>query len=246
MSNPPSSPSVSFGTKLVRFFVRLLVTLIIASLTALTVYLLSRENARTFSLHVVEDTLIIHKGKYLPFGSTPWNTEDEAYAPLLLEGFQPVNIESLKFNDIRELDRALFSILESLIKARILSEDPSSQKRGIEHLHRAELLKGLSTEQLSALKALRAETSFYVARTRLLETESFIRETVQQLKLATQTPNRNTPSAVQALQALEPALQQLSLAVQNALLNPPLNPSELPQPETPIPSAIPSPTPPAE
>ncbi|MCL2178775.1 MAG: IF-2 protein, partial [Proteobacteria bacterium] len=215
MSNPASTSSVSFGTKLVRFFARLLVTLIIASLTTLTVYLLSRENARTFSLHVVEDTLIIHKGKYLPFGSAPWNTEDEAYAPLPLEGFQPPLSETSTFTDIRELDRALFPVLEFLIRARVLSEDPINQKRGIDYLHRAELLKGLGPEQQLALKALRAESAFYVARTRLSEAESLLQETIHQLKLATQTPNRNTPSAEHALKTLEPALQQLGLSIQN-------------------------------
>jgi len=197
-----------------------MITLVIAGLTAAILYLLSRENERTFTLHVVNDTLFIHKGKLLPFGSAPWNTEDEAYAPLPLEGFRPDNIETSRYNDTGELDRALFPILEALAKPRILSEDPLNQKHGIAHLRRAELLKGLAPEQQNALKALRAEGSFYIAKTRLSEAELFLQETLAQLKLATQMPNKHSQAASHALHILEPALSQLSLAIQNALIYP--------------------------
>jgi len=217
MSNPTSTSSVSFGKKLVRFFVRLLVTSVILSLTALVVYLFSERNAQTFTLHVVDDTLIIHKGKFLPLGSNPWLSENEAYAPLALEGFTPEFIENAKYRDTRELDRALFSVLEALAKPRILSEDSARQTRGIYYLRRAELLKDLTLEQQNTLKTLRAEVAFATARARLSEVELLVRDIVEQFKLATQTPNKSTQTAARILLLLEPVFNQLNLAIQHAL-----------------------------
>jgi len=233
MSNSTSTPSVSFGRKLVRFFVRLLVTLVIVGLAALVVYLLSNINAQTFTLHVVDDTLVINKGKFLPFGSKPWNPENEAYLPLPLEGFLPDGIETSKYRNVVELDRALFPILESLAKPRILSEESAQQERGIYYLNRAERLKGISDQQQHALKTLRAEASFSLAKTRLAQAELLLRETVEQFRLAAQTPNKNTPLASHALLALEPALRQLGLVIQGALLlsaEPPPAPLEVEEP----------------
>jgi hypothetical protein len=235
MSNPNStSSSISFGTKLIRFFVRLIVFLTIISLAALVAYLLSKENTRTFSLHIVDDMLVINKGKFLPIGSSPWNTEDEAYAKLPLEGFKPQNTETSKYKR-EELDQALFPILESLAKPRILSEDSANQERGIYYLSRAELLAGLTKEQQNALKTLRAEASFYRAKTRLPEAELFMKETLAQFELATHTPNKNTVLAASALSVLEPALKQLSLAIQEVLAASPPAALEENTPETPPP-----------
>jgi len=220
MRNPTSTSSVSSGSKLLRSLVRLLVALTIAGLTALVAYLFSERNSQTFRLHVVEDTLVIHKGKFLPYGSKPWLPENPAYAPVALEGFRPEDMETSLYRNVVELDRALFSILEALAKPRILSEEPAQQERGIYYLNRAERLSGISDAQQTALKTLRAEASFHMARTRLVQVELSLRETLEQFRLATQTPNKNTPLASHALLALEPALKKLSLAVQQALSSP--------------------------
>ena len=238
MSNPTStSSSVS---KLVRSFVRLLVFLLILGLTTLVVYLFSERNSQTFSLHIVEDTLVIHKGKFLPIGSNPWNPENEAYAPIALEGFLPYNIETAKYRNIVELDRALFSVLEALAKPRILSEESAVQERGIYYLNRAERLKGIDAPQQQALKTLHAEAAFSVARTRLPQAELFLRETVEQFKLAMQTPNKNASSAAHALLVLEPALKQLGLAIQEVFAFPAKTP---PPPHAPkSPEGVPPPS----
>jgi len=207
-------------------------------LAALAVYLLSERNSQTFSLHVVEDTLVIHKGKFLPKGSKPWNPENQAYAPVALEGFWPAQVETVQYKNILELDKALFDILETLARPRILSEEATRQERGLYYLNRAERLKGISDEQQALLKTLRAEAAFFLARTRLAQAKLFLQETVEQFRLATQIPNKNTPLAGHALLALEPALKLLHLAIEQALLGtgelPPAE--EAPQGEGPPPS----------
>src|SRR5438046_2845907 len=92
----------SFGSKVMTFLRRLLITAIVLGLASLAVFLLSQQNARTFTLEVHDGKLVVMKGKMFPFGSEPWRPEPalvDAYAPLDLKGIQPYGVLNVKYTE---------------------------------------------------------------------------------------------------------------------------------------------------
>src|SRR5437868_671293 len=117
----------TFGSKLASFFKRLLITLALLGLAGVTVFLLSQENSRTYTLEVRDGKLVILKGRLMPMGADPWRPPPElvdTYAPIDLRNTQPYGVLNVKFTDRDELDRALFSVLEGLAKPRVASDQP--------------------------------------------------------------------------------------------------------------------------
>lgn len=218
---PSTSPDApGFGARLVRAFVRLLVTALVLGLTGVTVFLLSQMNARTYTVEVVDGKLAVMKGRMMPTGTEPFMPSDpvllDTYAPVPLEGTSPMGVVGLKFGDRDELDRALFSVLEPLAKPRVASDEPTLLDRGLYFLRRAERLQGLSAEQKNALKALQADAAFYLARSRLIDAQRAVEEAMVQLKVAAQTPNRNARAANQMITAVEPEAKALAESLRKA------------------------------
>lgn len=211
----------TFGSRAKRTFTRLITALIVLGLAGLAAVLLSRLNARTYSLEVREGQLVVMKGRNLPMGAVPFRPSDpqllDAYAPIPLEGQDASSLVSQSFSDRDDLDRALFSLLERLAAPRIASDDPKALEQGLLYVRRAEKLSGITEGQRQTLKAMLAEVSFYIARTRLDDARRLVSEALHQLKLAAESDNRHARAANQMLTEVEPHAKALEVSLRTAV-----------------------------
>jgi len=245
----PSSPP-SFGSRLLTFLKRLVVTTLVVGLAGATVFLLSQINAKTFTLENRDGKLVVLKGRMMPIGADPWQPADaalaDAYAPIELEGTSPMGVINVKYEDRDSLDRALFGVLEGLARPRVNSEDPKLLDQGLYYLRRAEKLAGLTDEQRLTLKQLRSDVAFYTARKRLEDGQRQIEEALAQLKLASSVESRHSRAANQMISAVEPEAKALAEALRraiNTLSAPPADPVRPAPPPTPAPVPPPAPAP---
>lgn len=179
----------SLGQRLVTALTRLLVTVVVLGLLGLVGYLVSERNARTYTLAVEGDRLVVMKGKMLPVGEELWQPGDprlaETYAPVVLDGFRPdPQLLSERHTDRDELDRALFEVLLGIARPRVSSNNPASVEQGIAALHRAEKLTGITDEQRAALKKLEGDVALYQARQRLADARKALSDALSQLEVA--------------------------------------------------------------
>lgn len=211
------SSELTFGQRLKRF----LVSLLVLSLLAGVGVLLSQLNVRTFWLEIADGRLVVRKGLLLPFGSEPWRPSDayqaDAYAPLELEGTTPTQVLGVRYTDRDELDRAMFQVIEGLARSRVLSDDPRLLDRGLYFLRRAERLAGLTEEQRLSMNQMRADASFYLARSRIEDAQRTLADGLSQLKLSATSTNRHARTASQMLLVVEPAAKHLDEALRQAL-----------------------------
>ena len=231
---------LTFGGKVARFFKRLLITAALLGLAGVTVFLLSQENARTYTVEVRDGKLVVLKGRLMPMGAEPWRPPPElvdAYAPIDLKGTQPYGVLKEKFTDRDELDRALFTVLEGLAKPRVASDVPEELNDGLYYLRRADRLSGLSEEQKISLKTMKTDVAFYSARMKLEDAQRQIEEALQQLKFATESNNRHSKSAFNMLTTIEPQSKVMVETLRKAVngLSAPANPPPAPTP-TPAPA----------
>ena len=223
-----------FGRRLARTLTHLVVGLGVLALGGAVLFLLSQLNARTFTLEVQEDRLIIMKGRLLPAGALPFHPADpglaDAYAPLPLDGQPPGSLLERRFTERDELDRALFDLLERLARPRVMSDDPQALERGLYYVRRAEKLGGLSEEQRRTLGNLQAEVSFFLARSRLDDARRQLVEALAQLRLAADSRGRHARSANQMLSEVEPSVKALEESLRRAVhsLSAPPPPSTAP------------------
>lgn len=219
VSDPMESPQ-SFGSKVATFFKRLLITVALLGLAAVTAFLLSQENARTYTLEVREGKLVVLKGRMMPMGADAWRPPPElvdAYAPLDLKGSQPYGVLNVKYTDRDELDRALFGVIEGLAKPRVASDQPDELMDGLYYIRRADRLSGLSEEQKISLKTMKSDVAFYSARMKLEDAQKQIEEALVQLKLSTEGNNKHSRSAYQMLSAVEPQAKILVETLRKAV-----------------------------
>jgi len=235
-----------FGARLGRALKQLVLTLLVLGMAGAVAFLLSQLNARTFTLEVLSDQLVVMKGRMLPWGAVPYQPSDsrlaDTYAPIPLEGHGVATLVTQRFTERDELDRALYPVLEALARPRIATDEPAVVERGVYYLRRAERLSGLSEEQRAALKRMTAEVAYYQARQKLDEARKLIAEALAQLKLASESDNRHSSSATQMLSkvtpsttALEDALREAvhTLSAPRAKENPAPAPATPPTPEQP-------------
>lgn len=199
---------------------RLIVVLVVLALGGATVFLLSELNARTYSVQVVDGSLVVMKGKLLPIGADPYRPGDpslrEVYAPIPLDGTSPGSLLEQKFTERDELDRALFDVVGRLAKARVASDDPRVLEQGLAYLRRAGKLSGLTEEQRQSLRDMHSEVAYYLARTKLDDARSQVVEAIAQLKIAATTQNRHAHSANQMILEVEPAAKAFEEALRRA------------------------------
>ena len=238
----PQQNRPGFGRRATSAFTRLLVTLLILGLGGAVAFLLSQLNARTFTLAQENGQLVVMKGRMLPTGAVPYQPGDarlaDAYAPIPLEGRDVSSLMEQRFTERDELDRALFPVLEALARPRVQTDEPAQLEKGLYYLRRAELLSGLTQEQRRTLEAMKADVAFFQARQKLEEARRDVTEALTQLKLATESRNRNTQRANQMLTTVGPAAQALEKALRavDASL---AEPGASTPPETPLPSPAP-------
>jgi hypothetical protein len=216
---------------------RLVVVLLIFGLGGVVVFLISQLNARTFRVEVIDNNLVITKGRLFPIGAEPYRPADpalkEAYAAIPLEGTGIGNLAEQRFNERDDLDRALFDILSRLASSRMNSDDPQVLDRGVYYLRRAEKLSGLTEEQRLVLRGMQSEVAYYLARNKLDEARRTVAEALSQLKIAAGVQNRHARSATQMISEVEPAAAALEEALRRAihvLGSPPEPASSAPQP----------------
>jgi hypothetical protein len=215
------TPGQGFGARLARAFKQLVLTLLVLGMAAAVAFLLSQLNARTFTLAVQSDQLVVMKGRMLPWGAVPYRPSDsrlaDTYAPIPLEGHAVTSLLTQRFTERDELDRALFPVLEALARPRIATDEPAVVERGVYYLRRAERLSGLSEEQRTALKRMMAEVAYYQARQKLDEARKLIAEALAQLKLASESENRHSSNATQMLSKVTPSTNALEQALREAV-----------------------------
>ncbi|MBK7863237.1 MAG: IF-2 protein [Archangiaceae bacterium] len=243
----------TFGSRIGSFFKRLLITVALLGLAGVTVFLLSQENARTYTLEVRDGKLVVLKGRMMPMGADPWRPPPElvdTYAPLDLKGTQPYGVLNVKFTDRDELDRSLYSVLEGLAKPRVASDNVEELTDGLYLLRRADRLSGLTEEQKLSLKTMKSDVAFYSARMKLEDAQKQIEEALGQLRISTESNNRHQRSAYQMLTAVEPQSKLLVETLRKAVngLSAPAGQAPLenngvaPPPAQPTPAAPAAPT----
>ena len=199
---------------------KLLVVLLLLGMGGAVAFLLSQLNARTYSVQVVDGSLIVMKGRMFPIGSEPYRPVDpamrDAYSPIPLDGSSPGNLPEARFTERDELDRALFEVVGRLAKARVSSDDPKQLEQGLSYLRRAEKLLGLNDEQRQSLAEMRSEVAYYLARSKLDQAKADVAEGLAQLKLAATSPNRHAHSANQMILEVEPAAKAFEAALRKA------------------------------
>jgi hypothetical protein len=233
----------SFSGRIGRAIVRLATLALVASLAAVAVFLLAKLNSRTYRVQLVENQLRVMKGKNQPFGFEPFRPSDpqllDAYAPIQLAGENPADILNRTFNERDELDRALFSVFETLGRPKLFSEDPQEVQQGLYYLRRAEKLTGVTEEQRRTLKNMQSEIAYHQGREKLDDARKTIAEALIQLKIAADAMNRNSRSANVMLLEVAPAAKQLEEALRRAVfsLSAPVTPpvEKAPDPERPEP-----------
>lgn len=216
-----SSTSDSFGRRAGRAFTRLVVTLLVFALLGAVGFLLSRLNARTFTLQQQDGKLLVTKGRMLPLGAEPYRPSDPAlaaaYAPIDLLGGTAAGLDGARFEERDAMDRALFEFLEGLARPRLVSDDPAVLSQGLVALGRMQKLGGITDEQRRTLKGLESEVAFFQARTRLDQARRDVAEAVTQLRLAADSGTRHARAAHRMLSAVEPSAAALEEALRRAV-----------------------------
>src|SRR5258708_20311988 len=81
---------------------RLVVVLLIFGLGGAVVFLISQLNARTYRVEVIDNNLVITKGRLFPIGAEPYRPPDpalkEAHAAIPLEGTRICSLATPPFN----------------------------------------------------------------------------------------------------------------------------------------------------
>jgi len=216
-----SSTSDSLGRRAGRAFTRLVVTLLLFALLGAVGFLLSRLNARTFTLQQTDGKLLVLKGRMLPVGADPYRPSEPAlaaaYAPIDLMGGTAAGLDGATFEERDALDRALFGFLEGLARPKLVSDDPAVLNQGLAILARMQKLGGVNDEQRKTLRGLESEVAFFQARTRLDQARRDIAEAVTQLRLAADSGGRHARPAHRMLSVVEPSAAALEEALRRAV-----------------------------
>lgn len=198
---------------------RMLLGLMVLGLGASTLYLLAERNSRFYYLSQEGGSLVVSRGEWLPSGKRPYLPEDsrsaEIYAPIRLPA-DVAPIAEQRFSERQELDRALFELLADLASSRIHSERMETMQEGFALVERASLLPGISAEQSTRLRALRAELSFFEGRAHLQEAVVLLRQAREKLELATEASSARGEEAAVLLRRLAPATEILSRTLQRS------------------------------
>jgi hypothetical protein len=211
----------TFGQRTKSALTRFLIFIIVVALAGAVLWLLSRLNARTFAVEVVDNQLVVMKGRPFPIGMEPYRPADaqqkEAYAPIPLEGTSIGRLVEERFGDREELDRALFDVVARIASTRIASDDPQTLQLGLNFLRRAQKFSGLSEEQRATLKGMETDVAFYLARAKLDDARRSIAEAMAQLKIAAGAQNRHARSANQMMSEVQPKANALEEALRRAV-----------------------------
>ncbi len=214
------------------FFKGLLIFCLVVALGAAVAYLLAERNQRHFRMRNQGGILFIERGRLLPIGYEPFAPEakdlQSAYAPIKVPAGEKV-AEEESFEDRTELDRALFSLLAGWARGRLQASDGESFDMASAYVSRCALLPGLSEEQRSELRALRADLAYKNGKRIAYVVADDLDKAVQELKLALELgTSRPTDANDWATQMGKWAHDYRAALADRASNKPPLSPPEAP------------------
>src|SRR5919206_2603537 len=191
------------------------VSIVVLVLVGLVVWLLAERNSRKWYLVLDEGTLFVKKGVLFPVGKTTFKTDDpglaEAYAPIKPPAGAKVDDER-SFDDRAGLDRALYDLVSRWAHDEIATEKVDAMQRGLDWIHRAELLPSLSSMQKKDLDGLRAEAGFFEARQLVEKGAEALRQARERLRLTAGSTSSHAGDAGEALRLVDPIVDELSRA----------------------------------
>ena len=235
---PPALPDPLLAPEGGRSRIRIWASrLLILALVASLFYLLAERNRRFYFLSAEGDQLVVSRGTWLPSWKAPYEPED----PLMAKAYAPIDIPEgevvpqRRFDERQDLDQALFEVLIEWAQVRILADEPESLSAGTDYLERAALLPGISGEQFTRIRALRAEVAFSEGRTRLVEALSILDTVNERLALAASGRTARARRAQGLLQVLLPATESLADALQQMRAEPGSKAADLGGPQRPAP-----------
>lgn len=179
-------PRAEFGG-IGRFFTGLLIFCLVLGLGAAVAFLMAERNQRHFRMRNQGGIVFIERGRLLPVGYEPFAPDakdlQSAYAPIKVPQGEKVD-EIEMFEDRVELDRALFSLLAGWARARLQAADATSFELASGYVMRCSLLPGLSEEQRSELKSLRADLAYRNGKRIAFAVADDLDKAVEELRLA--------------------------------------------------------------
>ncbi|MDR0966823.1 MAG: hypothetical protein LBM75_10075 [Myxococcales bacterium] len=234
---------------ILRFFKRLLLTLLFLALAALTLWLVSERNARLFKFDLNDrGALVVQRGRHLPVGFALWTPQDlqlaQTYAPFVLDRAALATLDlSRVYAERDELDRVLFDLHREAVEQRAGNATPQALEEAVRLLQRAERLPGLSDAQKLQLRDLQIRTAFFEGRLRLQEAAALLHKALSKLRLATEgEDSRYADEATALLTTIQDSARTIlntsALHADQPQALPPPPPVEAPQPQP-----LPLPTP---
>src|SRR5919206_1993563 len=223
------------------------VSVVVLVLVGLVVWLLAERNSRKWYLVLDEGALYVKKGVLFPVGKTTFKTDDpglaEAYAPIKPPAGAKLDDER-SFDDRAGLDQALYDLVSRWAHDEIATERPDAMQRGLDWIHRAELLPSLSTIQKKDLDALRAEAGFFEARQLVEKSAEALRQARERLRLTAGSSSTHAGDASDALRRIDPIVDELYRA--GRVLAPALAQRQEAAPPAPAPPPQAQPAPPPQ
>jgi hypothetical protein len=183
--------------------------ILVLILAGLVAWLASERNARLFYLVPDGEEIVVKKGMFLPFGRQAIHAEEpglKAYAPVKPPAGYALGDER-SFDDRASLDQGLYELLASWARADITGDQHDQLDRGLAYLARAEQLPGISAAQREDLRSLRAESSYFEARSLLEQGSELLRKAREKLRVASEGAGRHASQALLLLRRLEPVVE---------------------------------------
>jgi hypothetical protein len=189
-----------------------IVAIVVLGLAGLVVWLLAERNSRQWYLVYEDGAVSVKKGVFFPVGKQTFKTDDpalaEAYAPLRPPPGAKLD-EERSFDDRVGLDRTLYDLLAKWARDDIATERADAMQRGLEWVHRAELLPSLSGLQKKDLDQLRAEAGFFEARQLVEKSADALRQARDRLRLTAGSTSAHAGDASDALRRIDPVVDEL-------------------------------------
>ena len=195
----------------------MVIGLLILALVGAVLYLLSDRNSRTYFIVPEDGSLVVKKGRFLPFGETSIPTMDPmlaaAYAPIKIPKFAAQqNKES--FSERAELDQALADRLISWSRTLVERGKSATVRQAVVLLERVALLPVTNMTQKSKLEELYREVAFFQGRESLRAAQGALNESLNYFQRAKEAKSKIANRALHAVKVLKKMTKDLNQVVQ--------------------------------
>ncbi|MBI5509643.1 MAG: hypothetical protein HY903_12895 [Deltaproteobacteria bacterium] len=224
-----------------------LVAIIVVALGGAVTYLLAEINSHRYRLTTEGQTLVVERGRHLPWGFEPFTPEAAelaaAYAPIPIPAGETLSPTEV-YDDRVDVDRALFALFAGWTRARLKSIAPGDFELAAGYVRRSEILPGLSEQQRVELKRLRADVAYGNGRRIVNEIGTRLQQALAEFKLARELGPTEAADAARWAAEIERRLNDYRDVSPTSTFQPPPPRPPLPAeaPETP-PGLLVAPTP---